>query len=251
MCLVKKGVHSNMNKIFKVVWSKTKECYVVVSEVAKNNGGKKKALASVLAGLAMVAAAGTMGTPVQAGTDLGNSSVNISPNGTYNGSNHVGSNSIVVGYQNTTDNNWGTVAIGAGNTATENSAVAVGNGNEATGGAAAAFGAYNKAKGRASVAIGNVSMASADDSIAIGNRANSNPANQDRGSGQFSIAVGRESWAKGTDNISIGHKAETNSSGDSIAMGRESKANQANAIAVGPQADANGWGGLPWVVKQL
>ena len=244
MCLVKKGVHSNMNKIFKVVWSKTKECYVVVSEVAKNNGGKKKALASVLAGLAMVAAAGTMGTPVQAGTDLGNSSVNISPNGTYNGSNHVGSNSIVVGYQNTTDNNWGTVAIGAGNTATENSAVAVGNGNEATGGAAAAFGAYNKAKGRASVAIGNVSMASADDSIAIGNRANSNPANQDRGSGQFSIAVGRESWAKGTDNISIGHKAETNSSGDSIAMGRESKANQANAIAVGPQADANGWGGI-------
>lgn len=42
-----------MNKIFKVVWSKTKECYVVVSEVAKNNGGKKKVLASVLAGLAM------------------------------------------------------------------------------------------------------------------------------------------------------------------------------------------------------
>ena len=244
MCLVKKGVHSNMNKIFKVVWSKTKECYVVVSEVAKNNGGKKKALASVLAGLAMVAAAGTMGTSVQANVDLGNSSVNISPNGAYNGSNRAGSNSIVVGYQNTTDDNWGTVAIGAANTAKENSAVAVGNGNEATGGAAAAFGAYNKAKGRASVAIGNVSMASADDSIAIGNRANSNPANQDRGSGQFSIAVGRESWAKGTDNISIGHKAETNSSGDSIAMGRESKANQANAIAVGPQADANGWGGI-------
>ena len=233
-----------MNKIFKVVWSKTKECYVVVSEVAKNNGGKKKALASVLAGLAMVAAAGTMGTSVQANVDLGNSSVNISPNGAYNGSNRAGSNSIVVGYQNTTDDNWGTVAIGAANTAKENSAVAVGNGNEATGGAAAAFGAYNKAKGRASVAIGNVSMASADDSIAIGNRANSNPANQDRGSGQFSIAVGRESWAKGTDNISIGHKAETNSSGDSIAMGRESKANQANAIAVGPQADANGWGGI-------
>ena len=36
-----------MNKIFKVVWSKTKECYVVVSEVAKNNGGKKKALSTV------------------------------------------------------------------------------------------------------------------------------------------------------------------------------------------------------------
>ena len=232
-----------MNKIFKVVWSKTKECYVVVSEVAKNNGGKKKVLASVLAGLAMVGA-GAMGTPVHANVDLGNSAVNISPNGTYNGSNTVGSNSIVVGMQNRTDNNWGTIAVGAANTATENSAMAVGNGNQATGGAAVAMGAYNQATGRASVAIGNVSMASAEDSIAIGNRANSNPANQDRGSGQYSIAMGRESWAKGTDNISIGHKAETDSSGDSIAMGRESKANQANAIAVGPQADANGWGGI-------
>ncbi|EEP65941.1 Hep/Hag repeat protein [Veillonella dispar ATCC 17748] len=122
--------------------------------------------------------------------------------------------------------------------------MALGNGNTASGGAAVAMGAYNQATGRASVAIGNVSMASAEDSIAIGNRANSNPANQDRGSGQYSIAVGRESWAKGSDNISIGHKAETDSSGDSIAMGRESKANQANAIAVGPQADANGWGGI-------
>ena len=242
MCLVKKGVHSNMNKIFKVVWSKTKECYVVVSEVAKNNGGKKKALASVLAGLAMVAA--TAGTPVHADVALGGSSVNITPNNAYNGSNSVGSNSVAVGWQNTTDSNWGTIAIGAANTATENSAMALGNGNKATGGAAVAMGAYNQAKGRASVAIGNVSMASGEDSIAIGNRANSNPANQDRGSGQFSIAMGRESWAKGTDNISIGHKAETDSSGDSIAMGRESKANQANAIAVGPQADANGWGGI-------
>ena len=240
MCLVKKGVHSNMNKIFKVVWSKTKECYVVVSEVAKNNGGKKKALASVLAGLAMVAAAGTMGTSVQANVDLGNSSVNISPNGAYNGSNRAGSNSIVVGYQNTTDDNWGTVAIGAANTAKENSAVAVGNGNEATGGAAAAFGAYNKAKGRASVAIGNVSMASADDSIAIGNRANSNPANQDRGSGQYSIAMGRESWARGTDNISIGHNATTDSTGDSIAIGRDSTSNSVNTVTIGAQTKATG-----------
>ena len=245
MCLVKKGVHSNMNKIFKVVWSKTKECYVVVSEVAKNNGGKKKVLASVLAGLAMIGA-GAMGTPVQAGGNYGNSAVNIQPDNIpagYQG-NTVGKNSVAVGYQNRTNNQNGTIAIGAANTATEDSAMALGNGNQATGGAAVAMGAYNQATGRASVAIGNVSMASAEDSIAIGNRANSNPANQDRGSGQFSIAMGRESWAKGTDNISIGHKAETNSSGDSIAMGRESKANQANAIAVGPQADANGWGGI-------
>ena len=235
-----------MNKIFKVVWSKTKECYVVVSEVAKNNGGKKKVLASVLAGLAMIGAGATMGSPVHANVDLSNSSVNISPdNIPRNQKNTAGSNSIVVGAQNTTDNNWGTIAVGMANTATENSAMAVGNGNTASGGAAVAMGAYNQAKGRASVAIGNVSMANAEDSIAIGNRANVDASSdRDRGSGQFSIAMGRESWAKGTDNISIGHKAETNSSGDSIAMGRESKANQANAVAIGPQADANGWGGI-------
>ena len=237
MCLVKKGVHSNMNKIFKVVWSKTKECYVVVSEVAKNNGGKKKALASVLAGLAMVAA--TAGAPVHANVNTGGSAVNISPDA-YNGSNTTGRNSVVVGYQNTTNNQDGTIAIGAANTATENSAVAIGNGNTASGGAAAAFGAYNQAKGRASVAIGNVSMASGEDSIAIGNRANSNAANQDLGSGQYSIAMGRESWAKGSDNISIGHNAKTDSTGDSIAIGRDSTSNSVNTVTIGAQTKATG-----------
>ena len=239
-----------MNKIFKVVWSKTKECYVVVSEVAKNNSGKKKVLASVLAALAVVGA-GATGTPVQAAQDL-NKKVNISPTGTMGGgypnTNSVSDNSIVVGYGNTTTGaaGYGHVAYGFGNTATEDTTTAIGGGNKATGGAATAVGSFNTASGRASVAIGNVSIASAEDSIAIGNRANADANNHDadRGSGQFSIAVGRESWAKGTDNISIGHKAETNSTGDSIAMGRESKANQANAIAVGPQANANGWGGI-------
>ena len=226
-----------MNKIFKVVWSKTKECYVVVSEVAKNNGGKKKALASVLAGLAMVAA--TAGAPVHANVNTGGSAVNISPDA-YNGSNTTGRNSVVVGYQNRTNNQDGTIAIGASNTATENSAMALGNGNTASGGAAVAMGAYNQATGRASVAIGNVSMASAEDSIAIGNRANSNPANQDRGSGQYSIAMGRESWARGTDNISIGHNATTDSTGDSIAIGRDSTSNSVNTVTIGAQTKATG-----------
>ena len=57
-----------MNKIFKVIWSKSKQCYVVVSEVAKNNGGKKKVLASVLAGLAM-AGVGAFGNPALASYD--------------------------------------------------------------------------------------------------------------------------------------------------------------------------------------
>lgn len=31
-----------MNKIFKVIWSKSKQCYVVVSEMAKIKQGKRK-----------------------------------------------------------------------------------------------------------------------------------------------------------------------------------------------------------------
>ena len=43
-----------MNKIFKVIWSKSKQCYIVVSEIAKNKTGKKKiVVASILAALAM------------------------------------------------------------------------------------------------------------------------------------------------------------------------------------------------------
>ena len=114
-----------MNKIFKVVWSKTKECYVVVSEVAKNNGGKKKVLASVLATLAIMGAGAQMGTPVQAEVKLNNSAVNIQPDGLPNNEkNSVGKNSTVVGYANTTNDQKGTVAYGGFNTATGNSSTA-------------------------------------------------------------------------------------------------------------------------------
>lgn len=43
-----------MNTIFKVVWSASKQCYVVASEIATNTSGKKKIMvATVLAALAM------------------------------------------------------------------------------------------------------------------------------------------------------------------------------------------------------
>ena len=49
-----------MNKIFKVIWSHSKECYIVVSEVAKNRSGKQKLIvAMVLAVLAMGSQWGT------------------------------------------------------------------------------------------------------------------------------------------------------------------------------------------------
>lgn len=33
-----------MNRIYNVIWSKTKKCYVVVSEIVKTGGGKAKSV---------------------------------------------------------------------------------------------------------------------------------------------------------------------------------------------------------------
>ena len=58
-----------MNKIFKVIWSKSKQCYVVVSEMAKNTTGKKKiVVASILAGLATQGCS-VMAAPVPQGNN--------------------------------------------------------------------------------------------------------------------------------------------------------------------------------------
>ena len=222
MCLVKKGVHSNMNKIFKVVWSKTKECYVVVSEVAKNNGGKKKVLASVLAGLAMVGA-GAMGTPVQAGTDLGNSAVNIAPNNLVgqNYANTVTSNSVVVGYMNNSSggpgNESGKIIYGANNTANRESSLAVGNQNTASNKSASAIGVGNTASGEASVAMGNSSTASGDRSIAIGSGANATQG--------AAVAIGRQAEATG---------------GSAVAVGYTNKAKKNVAVALGVNNNVDG-----------
>ena len=236
-----------MNKIFKVVWSKTKECYVVVSEVAKNNGGKKKVLASVLAGLAMVGA-GAMGTPVQAGVDLGNSAVNIAPNGTYNGSNSVGVNSVVVGYQNTTDNNDGTLAYGANNHVKGNSAFAIGNNNKAEGGNAYSMGNTSEAKGTATLAFGNQAKALADYTVAIGSGAQATANNAvavgrvNKATNLSAVALGVNNKAEGQDSTAVG-STNTVTGDQSSAFGRENViqgASVAGATAVGYKNKASG-----------
>ena len=236
-----------MNKIFKVVWSKTKECYVVVSEVAKNNGGKKKVLASVLAGLAMVGA-GAVGTPVHANVDLGNSAVNISPNGTYNGSNSVGVNSVVVGYQNSTDNNDGTLAYGANNHVKGNSAFAIGNNNKAEGGNAYSMGNTSEAKGTATLAFGNQAKALADYTVAIGSGAQATANNAvavgrvNKATNASAVALGVNNKAEGQDSTAVG-STNTVTGDQSSAFGRENViqgASVAGATAVGYKNKASG-----------
>ncbi len=243
---MRKGFKGFMNKVFKVVYSKSKGCYVVVPETAKNNNGKKKVLASVLAGLAVAGAMGGI-APQQAmaGIDTGNSHVNIwadtSPKS--NGQNYnVGQNSIVVGYQNTTDNvagHDGKVAIGAKNTSTNNASTAVGNENKATGGAATAVGAGNTASGKASVALGNVNNADAKAAIAIGTY---NNVNYTKGSwqttpkqaGEYSTVVGNYSSATGTSASAMG--VYTNATGaGSFAAGYNNNAKGQNSVAIGSE----------------
>ena len=240
-----------MNKIFKVVWSKTKECYVVVSEVAKNNGGKKKALASVLAGLAMVAA--TAGTPVHAGVGLGGSSVNISPDNIPSSQqNTVTKNSVVVGYQNNTtggpSNESGKIVYGANNKANRESSLAVGNQNTASNKSASAIGVGNTASGEASVAMGNSSTASGDRTIAIGSGAQATANNAvaigrvSKATNTSAVALGVNNQANGQDSTSVGSTNTVN--GDqSSAFGRENVidgASVAGATAVGYKNKASG-----------
>ena len=214
-----------MNKIFKVVWSKTKECYVVVSEVAKNNGGKKKVLASVLAGLAMVGA-GAAGTPVQAAYSDSGSAINISPNA--KPGNSVSTNSVVVGYQNDStggpSNENGKIIYGANNTANRESSLAIGNQNTASHKSTSAIGVGNTASGEASVALGNANTASGDRSIAIGSGALANQG--------AAIAIGRQAEATGSSAVAVGYvnKAKKNVA---VALGVNNDVDGEESTAVG------------------
>ena len=236
-----RGFIDSMNKIFKVVWSKTKECYVVVSEIAKNNGGKKKVLASVLAGLAM-AGIGASGTPVLASYDDSGSKINIAPNAKTG--NYVGTNSVVVGYENATDaeaGNLGRIIYGTANIAAGDSTLALGNSNEARGTAVVAVGHGSAAKAKQSVAIGNVARAEKDGTVAIGTYVNAETANvgtadkpkyTTKETGVYSTAVGAFSWSKGDYSTAYGYKAEA-TGGSAVALGRESAASASGSVAVG------------------
>ena len=214
-----------MNKIFKVVWSKTKECYVVVSEVAKNNGGKKKVLASVLAGLAMVGA-GAVGTPVQAAYSDSGSAINISPNA--KPGNSVSTNSVVVGYQNDStggpSNENGKIIYGANNTANRESSLAIGNQNTASHKSTSAIGVGNTASGEASVALGNANTASGDRSIAIGSGAQATK--------DGTVAVGRKALATDGQAVAIGQEAEA-SGPSSVAVGYKNQSTKSVAVGFG------------------
>ena len=190
-----------MNKIFKVVWSKSKECYVVVSEFAKNNSGKKKiVVAGIFAALAMtnanVALAANTLPIVADPTSVGFGA----------GANVSGRNSVGLG-TNVQAKKSDVVAIGNGANADFEGSVAIGQN---------AYSSGNFTK-TASVAVGRNSIAKGNTAVAIGNSASVNSAGNPYSQGiaigggadpgQGAEVVGDQGIAIGGNTKALGHSS--------------------------------------------
>ena len=236
-----RGFIDSMNKIFKVVWSKTKECYVVVSEVAKNNSGKKKVLASVLAALAVVGAGATQVDAASFGAGGGNAAADasISIGGGYSGpktaandkfaiaigdnASATGKSSISMGYKAET-NGQVSIAIGEESKVKKSEGTAVGPGAVVEERFGAAFGHEAKATKQYATAIGSGAQGEGEDSQAIGREAQT--------TGYRAVAVGTLAKALNNSAIAIGQYTKADGT-NSIAMGKSSKAHSFDAIAIG------------------
>ena len=238
-----------MNKIFKVIWSKSKQCYVVVSEMAKNKTGKKKiVVASILAALAMqtgvvadVSAADRPTGTLEGGTKMYSTLTNGLAIGNESQSNS--NQSIAIGYRAVANSQYAdpaqpAVAIGAGASATgrggvslgliANSSVrgtAIGSATTATGFGTFAGGTYAQAINGGDVAIGGASSDRFDDYAVA--------------SGGYSVAIGTGAKADGGAGVSIGYKTNAKTS-NSLAIGSESVATGEGGIAVGRKNTSTG-----------
>ena len=233
-----------MNKLFKVIWSKSKQCYIVVSEVAKNTTGKKKiAVASVLAALAVSAQVATVQAAIPEGEATNGAALAIGNNVKVSNDSSTGLGkdievtrrfAVAVGFgvKASADN---AVAIGSGARfgtiqALGNDSIAVGTRAEAGMQSSIAIGRLSRAvTGEKGVAIGNEAVTTALSAIAIGNKVNATK--------DTAISIGNESNATGTAAVAYGNKAQSTAD-STVAVGDQSKATGANATAVGTSSEA-------------
>ena len=224
-----------MNRIYNVIWSKTKKCYVVVSEIVKSSGGKVKSLhtgktythvSTVMAVAALLA--GVNITSVNAAAIIINN-VNNSGYATgqaggdkwsylynYNNPGNMSAldGSATTGYYSGSALNG--ISIGHNTKIQESSdptyysGVAIGDYAQATGGLSFSIGNYAQSTKPSAMAIGTSSLSSGFNSLAM--------MRQSAATGNFSTAIGTTSWASGTGSFALGYSAQ--SKGDqSIAIG--------------------------------
>ena len=201
-----------MNKIFKVIWSKSKQCYVVVSELAKNTTGKKKiVVASIFAAL-------VAGQAMQVEAAYG---------------------------KITNSNGTGSLAIsgagGTGATASTDDAIAVGQDASATGRGGISVGRKSNAVHNA-LSIGWIASAKNTGAIAIGSALEEPGVSGQKevvSDGFYSIAIGGASQSSGTTSIALGVKSSA-SEDSAIAIGSSSVSDKVSAIALGRNTNAKG-----------
>ena len=223
-----------MNRIYNVIWSKTKKCYVVVSEIVKSSGGKVKSLhtgktythmstvmavAALLAGvnITSVNAAAIMIDGVNAGYATAQNGGNKwSYLYNYNNPGNMSAldGSATTGYYSGSALNG--ISIGHNTKIQESSdptyysGVAIGDYAQATGGLSFSLGNYAQSTKPSAMAIGTASLSSGFNSLAM--------MRQSAATGNFSTAIGTTSWASGTGSFALGYSAQ--SKGDqSIAIG--------------------------------
>ena len=229
-----------MNRIFKVIYSKTKHTCVVASELAKNHSRNKNLRGGVTSGRLLP------GVLLAALLLTGAGSVSYAQGITIGGQNNTASgdySSVSGGMNNIASGEDSSVSGGDGNTASgEDSSVSGGNGNTASGNRSSVSGGEgNTASGDySSVSGGMDNIASGEDSSVSG--------------GHFSKALGEESWAAGgataygqrSNAIGNGavntYKGNEDTAEKSIAIGYQATADTAGTISFGHDAgDASGY----------
>ena len=208
-----------LNRIYKVVWSKTKGCYVVVSELAKRVG-RNKAKAIVISSAAMAMAV----SPVLTST-VG---AELNKPGTGDG------NGVAWG-ENATGTGYAAVAIGRDANASAYQSVAIGKGALSSSNSAVALGQDAKATASGASALSVAATASGNNAVAIAYKSNA--------SGTRATAIGEESNASSEDGIALGYKTQA-TAGSAVAIGREVVSSGDSAVALGKGSKATGRGTL-------
>ena len=255
-----------MNRIFKVIWSRTKGCYVVVAETVKNMS-KRSTMTSVFAKMSgsVIATALCMSmmspmivhgsTIVQgAGAQAKNGTVAIGDNSTAMADNSValGTGATVTKTNRANVGNVQGIAIGRNATVEVNNGVAIGNltkvaslngfalgntswagydeaGNYVGADNDQAFGTNARAWGGSSMAFGNNAKAAAGGAVAMGNGSQAR--------GKWAVAIGNNAQAKGEGSRALGVNSYAVGL-NSIAMGWESNAREDSSIAIGTDSDS-------------
>ena len=237
-----------MNRIYKVIWSKAKNCYVVASELAKNHtkGSRSRsvrvtAAQTLTAFLISAYLVGGYGVPAAMADNAGVTGANVTRSGT-NAS--AWGNSAKAEGINTTA--WGSATLAKALNST-----AWGFYTKAEGQGATAWGVgyegstiaqedpeYVIAKGWGSTAWGYVTQALGDYSTAFGKQSIANAANSLAALGGITAA-----GADGSAAIGVGAKANL---ANTVALGGGSVANRAAGVA-GYRPDGGTVSGQAWV----